>query len=101
VCYPKSNAKPTVDIKDESKYIDVPWTDERIWNSVKDKVRDMIEDWTLPRVTETVDSAVTMAEVVEEKTYRERAKELGITTFGKKKEAVLVEIANEESRLAG
>ena len=61
-----------------------------------------------PVVSTTVDSTETVViEPIEEvtrpakeKTYRERAKELGIKTFSKTKEAVLVEIAEEESALA-
>lgn len=52
-----------------------------------------------PVETKTVDSAETVViEPVKEKTYRERAKELGIQTFSKTKEAVLVEIAEAENQ---
>ena len=94
-CHP-INTKPPVQKKDDGKYVDVPWTDERIWASIEDKVRDMIEELTVTKTDiedapqETVDSAETI--VIEPKSWREEAKELGIDLFQRKKADVLKDI---------
>ena len=89
-CNPLPTGKP-VSKKEETKYVDVPWTKERILEAIRDDVQGWIEDWFSPNGN-TADSADT---VVLEKGWREQAKELGINTFQKKKDAVLVEIAEK------
>jgi hypothetical protein len=91
-CNPIPTGKPAPK-KDEAKYVDVPWTKERILDAIRDDVQGWIEDWFSPNGN-TADSADT---VVAEVDWRTQAKELGINLFQKKKSAVLVEIANKLS----
>ena len=109
-CNPIPASRPTPK-QDDTKYVDVPWTKERILEAIREDVwgwiEDKVEDWFSPARSGTADSAQTITQQVEagdlvpreaeELTYRQKAKLLGITTYGKTKEAVLVEIAEKST----
>ena len=82
--------KRQVPKKSESKYIDVPWTEDRI----RKIVREELEDWHIqkPPVTKKEIDTITEQPVA---TWREQAKELGIPLYHKTKKQVLAEIVEK------
>ncbi len=83
-CKPLSTA-PIVEEKKKDNYVDVPWTDERIWESVKPKIAvlflEMLEDWHSP--AKDLDRVEPRKPDNPPKSWRAQAKELGIEVYDK------------------
>ncbi len=95
------NDKPAEVADKKTNYVDVPWTEGRIWEVVKPKVvelfREMLEDWHSP-VTERVLPRQPDNPPMD---WRAQARELGIEVYDRankrprKKIDVLAEIAEK------
>ena len=82
--------------KKETNYVDVPWTEEKI----RELVRDEIENWHIPRLKDEAGGLMPTEIVVTpepELTWRQKAKALGIRTSQRKKVDVLADIKEKES----
>ncbi len=80
-CHPITAYVPPVEKED--KYVDKPWTDERVIEVidkvVPDMIREVLENWHIQRPPATV------VEIKEktEPSWRDQAKELGIEVYDK------------------
>lgn len=92
VCYPVQEVQPAAP-KDMSKYVDqgTKWTEERI----REIVRDELADWQVPKPSVTAKEVVeltspdtTESSIVAEvpqKTWRDKAKEMGVSLYDHEK----------------
>ncbi len=83
-CHPITESVPVEE--KETNYVDVPWTAERIWGSVKSKVEELIreelENWVSPAVDKTERVNPRQPDNPPDN-WRAQAKELGIEVYDK------------------
>ena len=83
-CHPLTKTVPVE--KKETNYVDVPWTAERIWDSVKSKVEELIreelENWhsNIQEIDELPPARVPPRQL---DNWRAKAKELGVDVYDK------------------
>ena len=87
-CHPLTKTVPVE--KKETNYVDVPWTAERIWDSVKSKVEELIreelENWVAPSSDKPDLSTARIPPRQPDNppdNWRAKAKELGIDVYDK------------------
>ncbi len=84
-CNPVTAYVPPVD--KESKYVDKPWTDERVIEVidrvVPDMIREVLENWHIQKPSAGLAGGENVVTELKPDTWRTTAKELGIEVYDK------------------